>query len=164
MKTQQGTVLSHVTRLALLSLVFAPVSLVAQQSDASAQAPSTQDGGPPPRGSHGDPAERQARMLQMMTKRLDLTPDQVTQVKSIQADNETQMQAIHSDTSLQGADRHAKMMDLHKAESDKIRAVLNDDQKAKYDAMEARHHDRMRGGHGGPWTSGQDAPPPPPAQ
>ena len=159
MKIQQGTALSYVARLALVGLVLAPVSLVAQQSDPSAAPPATQDGGPPPRGPHGDPAERQAHMLQMMTKRLNLSPDQVTQVKAIQADNETQMQAIHSDTSLQGADRRTKMMDLHKAENEKIRAVLNDDQKTKFDAMEAKRHDRMQHGSGE-----QDAPPPPPAQ
>ena len=165
MKIQQGTALSYVARVALFGLVLAPVSLVAQQSDPSAQPPSSQDGGPPPHGPHGDPAERQARMLQMMTKRLNLSPDQVTQVKGIQADNETQMQAIHSDTSLQPADRRAKMMDLHKAENDKIRAVLNDDQKAKYDAMQAKRRDRMNGDHDGPPpSSGQDTPPPPPAQ
>ncbi len=159
MKIQQGTALSYVARLALVGLVLAPVSLVAQGSDPSAAPPATQDGGPPPHGPHGDPAERQAHMLQMMTKRLDLTPDQVTQVKAIQADNQTQMQAIHSDTSLQPADRRAKMMDLHKAENDKMRAVLNDDQKAKFDAMEAKRHERMQ--HG---TGAQDAPPPPPPQ
>ena len=92
----------------------------------------------------------------MMTKKLDLTPDQVSQVKTIQADNETQMQAIHSDTSLQGPDRHAKMMDLHKAENDKIRAVLNDDQRTKYDAMQAKRQEHMRGDH--------NAPPAPPVQ
>ena len=159
MKIQQGTAFSYVARLALVGVVLAPVSLVAQGSDPSAAPPATQEGGPPPRGPHGDPAERQAHMLQMLTKRLDLTPDQVTQVKAIQADNETQMHAIHSDTSLQPADRHAKMMDLHKAESDKLRAVLNEDQKAKFDAMEAKRHDRMQHGSGG-----QDAPAPPPAQ
>ena len=85
-----------------------------------------------------------------MTKRLNLSPDQVTQVKAIQADNETQTQAIHSDTSLQGPDRRTKMMDLHKAESGKIRALLNDDQKAKFDAMEARHHEHAQGDHDAP--------------
>ncbi len=156
MKVQQGTALSYMARMAVFSLALAPVSLLAQQSDPSAAPPSTQDGGPPPRGQHGDPAERQAHMLQMMTKRLNLSPDQVTQIKSIQADNQTQAQAIRSDSSLQGADRRTKMMDLHKAENDKTRAVLNDDQKAKFDAMQAKRHERMQGDH--------DAPPPPPAQ
>ena len=153
MKLQQGTALSYLARVAVFSLALAPISLLAQQGDPSATPSTTQDGGPPQHGQHGDPAERQAHMLQMMTRRLNLSPDQVTQVKAIQADNETQMQAIHSDTSLQGADRRSKMMDLHKAETEKIRAVLNDDQKAKFDAMEAKRHERRQGD--------QDAPPPP---
>lgn len=156
MKLQQGTAFFYVARVAIVSLALTPVSLLAQQTDPATAPPSSQDGGPPPRGPHGDPAERQAHMLESMTKRLNLSPDQVTQIKAIQADNETQMQAIHSDSSLQGADRHAKMMDLHKAENDKVRAVLNDDQKAKFDAMQAKHHEHMQRDH--------DGPPPPPAQ
>lgn len=159
MKFQQGTALSYVARLALVGLVLAPVSLVAQQTDPSTAPPATQDGGPPPRGPHGDPAERQAHMLKMLTRKLSLTPDQVTQVQAIQADNQTQMQGIHADTSLQPADRRAKMMDLRKAENDKMRALLNDDQKAKFDAMQAQRHEHMKGDH-----NDQDAPPPPPAQ
>ena len=157
MTTQPRTLLSNVARLAVFSLALTPVAVFAQQTDPPAPPPSSQDGGPPPhRGHGGDPAERQERMLQMMTKRLNLSPDQVTQIKAIQADNETQMQAIHSDTSLQGADRHAKMMDLHKAENDKMRAVLNDEQRTKFDAMQAKRQERMHG------HDGDQAPPPPP--
>lgn len=163
MTIQQGTALSYAARLAIFSLVLAPVSLLAQTSDPASTSPATQDGGPPPAhrgGEHMDPAERQAHMLQMMTKRLTLSPDQVTQIKSIQADTGTQMQALHADTSVQRPDRHAKMMDLHKAETDKIRAVLNDDQRSKFDAMTAKRQERMHEPHGD-----QDVlPPPPPAQ
>ena len=163
MKFQQGTALSgtalsYVARLALVGLVLAPVSLVAQQTDPAAAPSATQEGGYG--HGHGDPAERQAHMLKMMTKKLSLTPDQVTQVKSIQADNETQAQSIHSDTSLQPADKRAKMMDLHKSENDKVRALLTDDQKTKFDAMQAQRQDHMRGPHNGD----QNAPSAPPAQ
>ncbi len=153
------TALSYVARLALVGLALTPISLVAQQSDPTAAPSATQDAGPGMHG-HGDPAERQAHMLKMMTKKLSLTPDQVTQVKAIQADNETQMQGIHSDTSLQPADKHAKMMDLHKSENDKVRALLTDDQKTKFDAMQAQRQNHMRGGNRGD----QDAPSAPPAQ
>ena len=159
MTTQTRTPLSYVARLALFSLALSPVAMLAQQGDPAATPPSSQDGAPPPRGGHGDPAERQAHMLEMMTKRLNLSPDQVTQIKTIQTDTQTQMQALHSDTSVQGADRRSKMMDLHKAENDKVRAVLNDEQRTKFDAMEAKRHDRMRGGEGE-----QGPPAPPPAQ
>lgn len=156
MKFDQQTSLSRLARLTLIGLALSPVALLAQQPDATP----AQDGPPPP--SHGqrmDPAQRQARMLDKMTQRLNLSPDQVTQIKTIQTDNETQMQSLHSDTSLKGADRRNKMMEIHKAENDKVRAVLNNEQKTKFDAMEAHRHEHMRGGDGE-----QGPPSPPPAQ
>ena len=48
------------------------------------------------------------------------------------------------------------MMAMRAASEAKVRAVLNDDQKPKYDAMLAKQRERMQGGRGG------DGPPPPP--
>jgi len=92
-----------------------------------------------------------ARQLEMLTKRLDLTGDQQTQVKAIQEDAGKQMMALRNDTSLSQDDRRSKMMDIRKSSQDKIRAILTDDQKTKYDALLAEMRDRMRQG-----------PPPPP--
>lgn len=157
MKIAQHHLGSQWVRLTLVGLVLSPVALLAQATD-----PAPSQDAPPPhaRGQHMDPAQRQTRMLDTMTRRLNLSPDQVSQIKGIQADGETQMQALHADNSVQGPDRRAKMMDLHKSQNDKIRAVLNDEQKTKFDAMEAKHRGRMHGGDGeqGP------PPPPPPAQ
>jgi Spy/CpxP family protein refolding chaperone len=50
------------------------------------------------------------------------------------------------------------MMEIHKASQDKIRALLTDDQKTKYDALQAEMRDRMQNHRGGP-----EAPPPPAA-
>ncbi len=94
----------------------------------------------------------------MLTKKLNLTPDQVTQVKAIDDDTMKQAMAVHSDTTLAQADKRAKMMDLHKAAQEKIRALLTDDQKTKYDALQAEmkeHWQNRQGGQG-------SAPPPPP--
>jgi len=102
-----------------------------------------------------DPADRDAHMLKMMTKRLDLTPDQATQIQGIQADSRTQMEGLRADTSVAGADKRSKMMDIHKAQTEKVRAVLNDQQKTKFDAMEQHRHDRMEERRGG----GDGAPP-----
>lgn len=152
-------------RALMLGVVLAPVAVVAQVASDGSQGNTAQDQGQTQGGAmhgpHGDPAERQQHMLKMLTKRLNLTPDQVQQVQGIQNDSMTQMQALHSDTSTAPADRRAKMMDIHKTEQEKIRAVLNDQQKPKYDAMVAhqqeRMHDHMQGGGGD--GSGQ-----PPAQ
>jgi Spy/CpxP family protein refolding chaperone len=95
--------------------------------------------------------------VEMLTKKLNLTPDQVTQVKAIDADTMKQMDALRSDTSLSRDDRRSKMMDIHKASTDKIRAILTDDQKTKYDALQAEMQEKMK-----ERRQGGDAPPPPP--
>ena len=51
------------------------------------------------------------------------------------------------------------MMDIHKASQDKIRAMLTDDQKTKYDAMQAEMQEKMKERRQGGAT-----PPPPPPQ
>ena len=119
-------------------------------------APASQDAPPPPHGEGRGGPGMQERQLEHMTKDLNLTPDQVTSIKAIQADNRTQMMALRDDTSTAGPDKRAKMMAMRDAEQTKIKAVLTDDQKTKYDAMMAKMRERReQHGDGGP-------PPPPP--
>ena len=94
----------------------------------------------------------------MMTKQLDLTADQQVKVKTILTDERTQMMALRDDTSTAQADKREKFMGLMKTENEKIKAVLNEDQKKKFVEMEEKQRERMREqrGNGGP-------PPPPPA-
>jgi protein CpxP len=139
----------------LLALTFAAcVAAPALAQDPSTPPPPPQQQGPPG-GGRGGP-EMQARQLDRLTKTLNLTPDQVTQVKAIQADTQQQMAAARQDSSTAGQDRRAKMTAIHQAEEGKIRALLNDDQKAKYDNMLATSRERQQQG------GGQSAPPPPP--
>ena len=130
-------------------------SMLAQDNSGSAAPAGQSDqmgpGGPGgPRGGH-----MEERRLEMMTKQLNLTPDQVTQVKAIEADNRTQMRALHEDTSAAPADKHAKMMAMRDASQAKVRAILTPDQQTKFDAMEARMKERMQ-------NRDQGGPPPPP--
>jgi Spy/CpxP family protein refolding chaperone len=97
-----------------------------------------------------------ARQLQMLTKRLSLTTDQQTQVKSILDDNQKQMETLRNDTSTSREEKRPKMMEIRKSSDEKIRATLTDDQKTKYDAMQAEMRDRMK--------QRGDGPPPPPQQ
>ena len=90
---------------------------------------------------------------------MNLTPDQVTQVKAIDDNSRQQMMALRSDTTVAQSDKRAKMMAIHQASQDKIRAVLNDEQKTKYDALQAEMKARRESHEGG-----QGAPPPPPQQ
>jgi len=67
-------------------------------------------------------------------------------VKAIDEDTGKQMMTLRNDTSLSQDDRRSKMMDIRKSSQDKIRAILTDDQKTKYDALLAEMRDRMRQG------------------
>lgn len=96
---------------------------------------------PPPGARAG---RMQGRQMEMMTQKLNLTADQQTQVKAIQGDTRKQMMAVRDDASLSQADKQSKMMDIRKASQDKIRALLTDEQKTKFDEMQAQMRNRMK--------------------
>jgi periplasmic protein CpxP/Spy len=122
-----------------------------------------QDTSTPPQGQgrwggHGGPGGPGHR-LGMLTKQLDLSPDQVTQIKGIYADEGTQMKALHEDTSIAQADKRQKMFSIRKESREKFLGVLSPEQTSKFEALEAKmreHHGQHGQGNGGP--------PPPPAQ
>jgi protein CpxP len=114
---------------------------------------------PPPQGGQGmggrNPAEMEQRRLDMMTRQLSLSPDQVTQVKAIMDSQSQQMTALRDGGGPPTGAQREQMMAIRQASNAKIRALLTDDQKTKFDAMEARMQNRQRGG-------GSDTPPSPP--
>jgi len=115
-----------------------------------------QDAAAPAAPQAGGRAGRmEGRQLDMLTKKLNLTADQQTQVKAIDDDTMKQMMAVRNDASLAQPDKRSKMMDIRKASQDKIRGVLTDDQKTKYDEMQAKMRERMKERRQG----GSDAPP-----
>jgi periplasmic protein CpxP/Spy len=139
----QGAVLA----LCTATLYVAP--MMAQDAAPAAPPAGQMRGGP---GHRGD-------MVEMLTKKLNLTPDQVTQVKAINADAMTQAKAVHDDSSLSQADMRSKMMDIHKTSQDKIRGILTDEQKTKYDAMQAEMKAKMQERRQGGGDAPQPAPP-----
>ena len=147
----RSTIVPAARRILLAACLFAmPAALVSAQEPASTPAPSQQQA--PPSGGWqggGRGAEMQQRQLDHLTKALNLTPDQVTQVKAIQDDGRQQMMALHQNTSLSEADRHSQMMSIHQAQTTKIEAILNPDQKTKFEAMQAnreQHHQQQEQG------------------
>jgi protein CpxP len=141
-------------RVAVLVLgTAALVAMPVMAQDPGAPPPPPGQGGPHGRGGPGGMGERQVDFL---TKKLSLTPDQVTQVKAIDADTMSQMKALREDTTTAGQEKRAKMMDIHKSSTAKIRALLTPDQQTKFDALEAEMRER-RENHGG-----EHGPPPPP--
>jgi protein CpxP len=145
---------SYLLRVAVLAIGATALSaLPAMAQDPSAPPPPQDQAGPRQGGPGGG---MRGNQVDFLTKKLNLTPDQVTQVKAIDADAMDQMKALREDTSVAGPDKRAKMMDIHKTSQDKIRALLTDDQKTKFDALQAQ----MRAGRGN--HGGGDGPPPTP--
>jgi protein CpxP len=141
--------------LALCTTALSTMPMVAQDNSAP---PQQQDQAGPQGGRHGGPG-REEHQIEFLTKKLNLTPDQVTQVKAIDDGSRQQMMALRSDSSLAPDEKKTKMKAIHQASQDKIRAVLTDDQKTKYDAMQAQMQERRQNREGG-----QGAPAPAPQQ
>ena len=148
----------RVILLAVCTGAMGATAMMAQDTPPAGTTPGQGRG--PGGGGMGSP-EQQQRQLDMMTTQLNLTPDQVTQIKAIQADSRKQAMAMRDDTNTTGPDRRAKMMSMREAEQAKVKAVLTDDQKPKYDAMVAQQRARQANGGGG-YGNGNGAPPPPP--
>jgi protein CpxP len=140
-KPMMGTAL-----VALCTIALSTAPLMAQDNAAPASQQQDQ-AGPPNGGGRGGPRGEE-HQVERLTKKLNLTPDQVTQVKAIDDDTRTQSMAVRNDSSIAQPDKRTKMMDIRKASQDKIRALLTDDQKTKYDAMLAEMQQR-RQSHGG---------------
>ena len=169
----------RIVLLALCAVVLGTGAIQAQ--DTTGAPPPPQQGAPPspppqqggpgqgPGGRPG-PERMQQRHLEMLTRQLQLTPGQVDQVKAIQGDTMQQMMALREDTATAQQDKRAKMMAIRQGAQDKIRGVLTDEQKTKFDAMQARmqqqreHHEGGPGGPPTPAPSGQTPPPPSPPQ
>ena len=108
------------------------------------QNPPAQTGGDQKQGGHGHMGTVDDHVKELTTK-LDLTADQQTKVKAILEENHQQMQAMMNDKSLSMDDKHAKMKSMHDSVHSKVRDVLTDEQKPKFDAMVKDMENNMHG-------------------
>lgn len=142
-----------VLALMLAGLIYT-VTPVAVAQDSGNNDQQGMQAGPPPGGkghARFDPNKR----AEMMAKHLNLNSDQQAKVADILKSEQSQMESLHSDSSLSQQDRRAKMMDIHKASNEQIRGLLNPDQQKKFDEMQSHHEQMMQGHHPG----GEMAPP-----
>jgi Spy/CpxP family protein refolding chaperone len=142
----------HLAVLAAGIICIAAPIAVAQDSPAS-NPPSDKGSwhhGPP------DPAQR----TQELTRKLNLTSDQQTKVQEILQSERSQMESLRQDQS-QSADRRTKMMDIHKSSDAQVRALLDANQKKKWDEMQARRSRWMEDHRPGPPDADDKAGPPP---
>lgn len=106
----------------------------APQSGADVQTSSVMAGGARARHHEMNPDKAAARL----GKKLNLTADQVAQIKPILADRQQQMQALRADSSLSQEDRRAKMKAIREDSKTKMEAVMNDAQKQQFEQMQAQ--------------------------
>ncbi len=126
--------------LSLCALAFTLTAGAIAQDNASGSQQPAQGGEPGQwhgRG-HMDPEKRTERLA----RELKLTSDQQAKVLEILKSEHSQMQSLWSDSSASQEDRRAKMMDIHKASNDQIRALLDADQQKKFDEMQMRQEER----------------------
>jgi periplasmic protein CpxP/Spy len=136
----------------LCAAMLSAVPMMAQDNGGAPGGPGHGRGGPGGPGRMGPP-------MGMLAKQLELTPDQMTQMKGIYADAGTQMKSLRGDTSLSQQDRRQKMFAIRQDTHTKFMALLTDDQKSKLETMQANmkaHRGQFGRGNGGP-------PPPPPS-
>jgi Spy/CpxP family protein refolding chaperone len=143
-----------------LLLVFA-ISLAIPLLAAGAPAAALQGGGGGRRGGPMSPDEQ----LKRMTKELNLTSDEQGKIKPILVDEQKKMEEVRSDSSLDRQTMREKMMQIRRDSNDQVRALLDDQQKEKFDKLERERQEMMRNRRGGPAGPGGDnkdgnAPPP----
>jgi protein CpxP len=109
--------------------------------------------GPGGRGMRMDPN----RQLERLTRELNLTSDQQTQIKPLLVERQQKMQALFQNQSLAPEDRRTQMHTIAEGTNNSIKALLTDDQKQKFDAMQQR---MRRNGPGGPPPADGSAPQP----
>jgi hypothetical protein len=72
--------------------------------------------------------------VQRLSERIKLTDDQQAKTKTILEDQRTQAQTLMKDDSLSPDDKRQKFMGLRQTTISKIKDLLNDDQKKKFEA------------------------------
>ena len=130
--------------LTLLAACLFAMAALAQQN------PPAQGSGDQKQGGHGHMGMGPGMgnvddHVKELTTKLNLTADQQTKVKAILEEHHQQMQAMMKDDSMSKEDKHAKMMSMHDSVHAKVRELLTDEQKTKFDAMVKDMDGRMHG-------------------
>jgi periplasmic protein CpxP/Spy len=115
-------------------------------------------------GQAGLPAGHPSHAMRMdpdhqlanLTQELNLTTDQQAQIKPILVDRQQKLHALMQNQSLSQDDRRSQARSIMSDSNSRIEAVLNGDQKQKFEAMQQRRERRS-----GTTGSGETTSPPP---
>ncbi len=89
------------------------------------------------------------RQLAHLTKTLNLSADQQSQIKPILLDRQQKMQALWQDQTLSRQDRRSKAMAIQQDTRTRLEAALNDQQKQQFEEMQAKMQARRQQRMGG---------------
>ena len=112
----------------------------------SQQNPPAQESG---EHKHGGQMGTTDDLMKELTTKLHLTMDQQSRVRAILDEHHQQAKATMNDQSLSKEDKHAKMKSMHDSVHAKVREVLTDEQKSKFDAMVKDMENNMHSQHSG---------------
>jgi len=85
-----------------------------------------------------------AANLDKMKQNLGLSDDQVAKIKTQREQLHTQLQSLHSDSTLLPAQKKEKVKELFAAQKEEIKSVLTADQYAKLQSLQKQRINRMR--------------------
>jgi protein CpxP len=105
-------------------------------------------------------ARRENRMLQRMRKNLNLSSDQVQQLRPIFANMRTQMRSIRQNSSLSQQQRREQMRDARQKTMQQINGVLTPEQQQKWKQLRAQRRNRRGGSEKSGSGNGGNANPP----
>jgi protein CpxP len=145
---------TKITHMALAGLLALGVTGAAFAQD-NPPPPQDQNQAGPPQGGRGGMRMDPNRQLERLTRELNLTSDQQAKIKPLLLERQQKMQALMQDQSGAPEDRRTQMRTISEGTNNSIKALLTDDQKQKFEAMQAN---MRRNGPGG----GPGGPPPPP--
>ena len=123
----------RITLTAALAVALTGSLALAQQ----AQQPQAQTGATMHHGHHRHNPHREAMKL---SKRLNLSPEQTSQIEPILASREQKMSALRSDTSLTPEARKQQFRALQQQSRQQVEAVLTPEQREQMKAMHHGHH------------------------
>ena len=92
----------------------------------------------PPAGARPPGGPRGAMNFDNIASQLGLTDEQKAKVKPILEEMRQKMADLHKDTTLEQADRRAKMKEIHDGVSAKLKEILTPDQFEKWQNMGPR--------------------------
>ncbi|HKD59276.1 MAG TPA: hypothetical protein VKB47_02385 [Terracidiphilus sp.] len=85
------------------------------------------------------------QQLQRLTNKLNLSADQQNQIKPILEERQQKMQALSLNQSLTQDDRRSQAKSIKSDSNSRIEAVLNNDQKQKFEAMQEKKREKNSG-------------------